>query len=80
MKKNDILLIAIIIVISLAALLVYNILGKAEQLKAVIVHDNQLIQPIDLSKVEEPRTIPVSGDYHNIIRVEKDRRIEKSTS
>jgi hypothetical protein len=52
MKKNDILLIAIIIVISLAALLVYNILGKAEQLKAVIVHDNQLIERIDLSKVE----------------------------
>ncbi|MGI6421643.1 MAG: NusG domain II-containing protein [Syntrophomonadaceae bacterium] len=79
MKKNDILLIAIIIVISLAALLVYNILGKAEQLKAVIVHDNQLIERIDLSKVEEPRTITVSGDYHNIIRVEKDRiRFEKS--
>lgn len=79
MKKNDILLIGIVIVISLAALLVYNILGKGEQVIAVVSQNNKVIERIDLSKVKEPRTITVSGDYHNIIKVEKDRiRFEKS--
>ncbi|NLO20736.1 MAG: NusG domain II-containing protein [Syntrophomonadaceae bacterium] len=79
MKKNDILLIGIIAVISLALLLFFNILGKGERLIAVIVHNNQVVERIDLSKVKEPRTITVSGNYHNIIKVEKDRiRFEKS--
>lgn len=77
MKKNDILLIGIVALISLAFLLFLQ--GKGERLTAVIVHNNQIIERIDLSKVEEPRTITVSGDYNNIIKVEKDRiRFEKS--
>ncbi|KUG02814.1 membrane associated protein [hydrocarbon metagenome] len=79
MKKNDILLIGIIIVISLAALLFINILGKGDRITAVVSQNNTVIERIDLSTVKEPRTITVSGDYHNIIKVEKDRiRFEKS--
>lgn len=79
MKKNDILLIGIIIVISLVALLLFNVLGKADHITAVVIRDNKVIERIDLSTVKEPRTITVSGDYHNIIKVEKDRiRFEKS--
>ncbi|NLO21148.1 MAG: NusG domain II-containing protein [Syntrophomonadaceae bacterium] len=79
MKKNDILLIGIIIVISLAALLFINILGKSDNITAVVIQNNKVIERIDLSTVKEPRTITVSGDYHNIIKVEKDRiRFEKS--
>ncbi len=79
MKKNDILLIVIVALISLAFLFFLYIQGKGERLTAVIVHKNQVIERIDLSKVEEPRTITVSGYYTNIIRVEKDRiRFERS--
>ena len=79
MKKNDILLIGIIIVISLAALLFINILGKSDNITAVVIQNNKVIERIDLSTVKEPGTITVSGDYHNIIKVEKDRiRFEKS--
>lgn len=79
MKKNDILLIGIIIVISLVALLLFNVLGKGDHIIAVVIRDNKVIERIDLSTVKEPRTITVSGDYHNIIKVEKDRiRFEKS--
>lgn len=79
MKKNDILLIGIIIVISLVALLLFNVLGKGDHIIAVVIQDNKVIERIDLSTVKESRTITVSGDYHNIIKVEKDRiRFEKS--
>jgi len=46
---------------------------------AVIIQDNRIIERINLDKVEKPRNILISGDYHNLIRVEKGRiRFEKS--
>lgn len=79
MKKNDMLLIGIIIAVSLAGLLFFKTLGQNDHVTAVIIQDDQVIERIDLSTVKEPRTITVSGDFHNIIKVEKDRiRFEKS--
>ncbi len=46
---------------------------------AVIIQDNKVIERINLDKVEKPRNILISGNYHNLIRVEKGRiRFEKS--
>lgn len=78
MKRNDIVLIGILIFISLAGLLVFKSLAS-DHLIAVITQDDQVIERIDLAKVKEPRTITVSGDYHNVIQIEPNRiRFEKS--
>lgn len=74
-KKGDKILIGIIILV-----LVVGFAGvrfwqstKSKDLVAVIYQNDKVIERIDLNKVEEPKEINLSGDYHNTIRVEKGR-------
>jgi len=79
MKKNDAILIGVIIIISLLGLFVFKILDKSDQVIAVIIQNDQIIERIDLHKVKEPRIISVTGNYHNMIKVENGRiRFEES--
>lgn len=80
-KKGEIILIGIIIlgaILSMGAYSHYKSLHKGDQI-AVIIQNNKIIRRIDLDKVEKPEKILISGDYHNLIRVEKGRiRFEKA--
>jgi hypothetical protein len=68
-------------ILGLVAAFSYGInLNKGGHIGAVITQNDKVIKRIDdLDKVEKPYTISVSGDYHNLILVEKGRiRFEKS--
>jgi hypothetical protein len=72
LKKGDIVLIAVIILLTaagFAALVLYGSSGGHRI--AVIKQDNKVIERIDLDKVKDPREIAVKGEYAEIILVEK---------
>ncbi|UWG96760.1 NusG domain II-containing protein [Dehalobacter sp. DCM] len=81
-KKGNIILIGIICttaIIGFTGLYIWKNAHSDGHLVAVITHNEKVIERIDLNKVEQPRNITISGDYHNTIRVEKGRiRFEES--
>lgn len=82
LKKSDILLIGIVsiaAVLCFAGFKLYQSSNKGKHITAVIIHDNQVIERINLDTVTEPRELTISGNYHNKIYVEPGRiRFEKS--
>lgn len=76
MKRKDYILLALIL---LAALLGYGVLhwypgvNNSGHRIAVITLDQQIVERIDLDRVEETREIILSGKYQETIRVEKGR-------
>ena len=78
MKRNDILLILLLMFMALAGMLFFSSL-TGDHVIAVIKQDGQVVERIDLDRIKEPRTITVTGSYHNNIKVEPHRiRFEKS--
>lgn len=74
-KKGDLILIGfifVVVVLSFAGIYSYQ-KANSNKLIAVISQDNKVIERIDLNKVEQPRIIKLTGDYHNSIRVEKGK-------
>ncbi|WP_425804467.1 NusG domain II-containing protein [Desulfitobacterium sp. Sab5] len=74
-KKGDLILIGIIFMVVVFSFIGIYFWQKANsnKLVAVISQDNKVVERIDLNKVEQPRIIKLSGNYHNSIRVEKGR-------
>ena len=76
LKKGDIILLGIIaaaIVISFAAVSTYKRSGKDTRKVAVIKMKDEIIKSIDLSTVNEPQKIEVSGKHIQVILVERGR-------
>lgn len=76
MKKHDIILVSIIIIILLGGFLGfkwYQGTYTNKHLIAEITQNNVLVERLDLSAVEEPREITLPGEYYEIILVEKGR-------
>lgn len=75
-KKGDAVLVGIIFLVTAIGFAGCHFWQSAktnQDLIAVICQDGKVIERIDLNKVEEPRTITLTGYYHNKIRVEKGR-------
>jgi len=74
-KKGDVVLVVIIFLVFTIGFAGFRLWqsSRNKDLIAVITQNDKVIERIDLNKVEEPRTITLSGDYHNIVRVEKGR-------
>lgn len=76
MKRNDIILLGVIILI---VLLGYGVKQWYPGLKAggdciaVITQNQKVIERIDLNAVNDPREITLPGKYHEIILVDKGR-------
>ena len=74
LKKGDMILAAVLLVIILASfggLELYKRHGAAGGRIAVIKQNDKIIRRINLDAVNEPETIKISGDYNNIVLVEK---------
>jgi len=83
MKKHDIILIGIIIILVLIGLgsIKFHQSQNGKDLRfAEITQNNVLIERIDLNAVEEPREITLPGKYHEIVLVEKGRIRFKETN
>ena len=76
MKKHDIILIGILVVIvlfSFGGFRYYQSQNKNEPRFAEITQNNILIERLDLNAVAEPREIILPGPYHEVVRIEKGR-------
>jgi hypothetical protein len=72
LKKGDIVLIAVIILLTAAGFAALALYGNSGGHRiAVIKQDNKVIERIDLDKVKDSREISVKGAYTDIILVEK---------
>lgn len=83
MKKHDIILVGIIILIVLIGLgriKFYQSQNEKDLRFAEITQNNVLIERIDLNAVQEPREITLPGKYHEIVLVEKGRIRFKETN
>lgn len=80
LKKGDIILIAVIILLSAAGFAIPVLCDNGEGHRiAVIKQDNKVIERIDLDEVTSAREISVKGEYDEVILVEKGRiRFEKA--
>lgn len=75
-KKNDAILIGVIIVIillSAMAILLYQNSQKQGHRIAVIAQNGVEIERIDLGTVEEPRIIELPGEFNETVLIEKGR-------
>jgi len=61
------------IIVSFTGVYLYKNSGSNAHKIAVIIKDNEEIKRIDIDNVNEPLEISVSGEYNNIILVEKGR-------
>jgi hypothetical protein len=83
MKKQDIILVGIIILcvlIGFGGIKLFQSQNKKELRFAEIIQNNLLIERIDLNAVDEPQEITLPGKYHEIVRVEKGRIRFKETN
>jgi len=62
-----------LIIVSFTGVYLYKNSGSNAHKIAVIIKDNEEIKRIDIDNVNEPLEISVSGEYNNIILVEKGR-------
>lgn len=75
-KKNDAILIGVIIVIislSAIAILLYQNSQEQGHRIAVIAQNGVEIERIDLDTVEEPRIIELPGEYNETVLIENGR-------
>lgn len=78
MKKGDkivaLIVLALVIISSLSVAL-YRFFNQGEALTAKIVQDQEVLEVIDLNKVDKPREWTIKGEdgEFNTIRVEKGR-------
>jgi len=76
LKKGDFFILGfvlILIIVSFTGVYLYKNSGSNAHKIAVIIKDNEEIKRIDIDNVNEPLEISVSGEYNNIILVEKGR-------
>lgn len=76
MKRNDIILVALIILAALlgmGGLKYYQSGRESTQIIAVISQNKEVVERIDLNKVTKSREIKLSGNYDETIVVEKGR-------
>ncbi|HOM01710.1 MAG TPA: NusG domain II-containing protein [Acetivibrio sp.] len=76
LKKGDLFIfgfVIILIAVSFFGVSLYKNSGKNTNKIAVIIKDNQEIQRIEIDAVNEPMEIMISGEYNDIILVEKGR-------
>ncbi|GAE86832.1 NusG domain II-containing protein [Acetivibrio straminisolvens] len=76
LKKDDLIIFGFVIILIAASFIgvsLYKSSGANTNKIAVIIKDNEEIKRIDIDAVSEPMEIAVSGDYSNIILVEKGR-------
>lgn len=82
LKKGDIILLAVILAAALGFSLLYNLQDSKNgnnMRTAVIKHEDEIIETINLDQVDQPERITVSGNYDVVLLVEKGRiRFEKS--
>jgi len=82
LKKGDIILLAVILAAALGFSLLYNLQDSkngSNMRTAVIKHEDEIIETINLDQVDQPERITVSGNYDVVLLVEKGRiRFEKS--
>ena len=76
--KNDIILVSIILLVAIISLVLFNVLSKKDDLKAMIYYDETLVETIELSKLSDEITVyKVTGENgeviieakHNAIRI-----------
>lgn len=82
MKKHDIILVCIIVIVvllSFGGIKYYQSQTIEKPKYAEITQNNVLVERIDLSAVKEPRDILLPGQYQEIVRVEKGRICFKET-
>lgn len=51
--KNDIILVAVILLIAIISLILFNVLSKKDDLKALVYYDDVLVETIELSDLGE---------------------------
>jgi hypothetical protein len=51
--KNDIILVAVILFIAIISLILFNVLSKKDDLKALVYYDDVLVETIELSDLGE---------------------------
>lgn len=76
LKKGDFFILGFVIILIAASYIgvsLYKSAGTNERKIAVIIKDDQEIKRIDIDAVNEPMEIIVSGEYNEIILVEKGR-------
>lgn len=76
MKRNDMILLGIIIFVALlgwGGLKGYQRMQISTHCIAVITQNNTLVERIDLDTVSKPREIKLGGHYHETIIIEKGR-------
>jgi hypothetical protein len=81
LKKGDIalvILLVIAVIAGLAGIRFYRGSMKGDRI-AVIKQENKVIREINLDEVQEAERLSLTGDYNNIILIEKGRiRFEES--
>lgn len=76
MKRNDIILIVItilVVTIGFGGLKSYQSRNNSNHRIAVITQNQKVVERIDLDAVTQTRDIKLPGNYHEIILVEKGR-------
>lgn len=74
LKKGDIILvIAVLVVILSWVALKWFFLNNSNDKIAVIRQNGKIIKEIDIDAVNEAQRINITGDYHEVILVEKGR-------
>ncbi|PKM90846.1 MAG: hypothetical protein CVU87_00900 [Firmicutes bacterium HGW-Firmicutes-12] len=72
LKIGDCVIIAIVLTAALFIPLLYTN-ATTEEMTAVVVQDNRVIQRINLASINEPVTIQIIDDFHNVIVAENGR-------
>ncbi len=74
-KKSDVVIIAVLLLVSLASWVVYDSVSKDRSVKAEIYYYDQLAETISLNGGEE-KTFSISQNPNVIFRVDTDGNIE----
>jgi hypothetical protein len=73
-KRSDVVIIAVILLISLASWIIYNHLTKDRLVKAEIYYYSELVETVALDR-EEERTFSIPQNPNVIFRLDKEGRI-----
>ena len=66
--KNDIILVAIILLVSILSIILFNVFSKNDNLKALVYYDDVLVETIELSKLsEEITTYTIEAENGNVV-------------
>jgi len=74
LKKGDLILFGVIIIIIASAFLISNLSHNNSAGKtAEIIHNGKVLRTFDLNSITKSEDITIDDKYHNIIRVEQGR-------